>query len=316
MGGDRTCPDNCLLASWHSLPDDQKTPARRRPIVEQLRKQDYSQQAIARQLGVSQDTISNDCETLTTVVNVKGRGKDTLGRKKSAGRPKGSGQRRSGPQPARRTTEPQKAQAAATLVLDRGMTYEQAKNEVGLKSVQPVKVAVAEENIRREPQVARADLSMTAQQKVDAWKRQEQRKLEGGFEERVMLECRRRLNDVSLPSYLQQLKDLERSIANRKGVMDGVTYKKILACLHPDRLIGLLASTEDERPRLLRRYEEAFRLFTELEKRVLDEKESPTAFRRDIPRTYEELMAAREKVRAANRERAMRGKAKASVSVR
>lgn len=51
---------------------------------------------------------------------------------------------------------------------------------------------------------------------------------------------------------------------------------------------------------LKKRFEEAFRLFTELEKRVLNEKESPTQFRR-MPRTYEELMAMKAKVRAERR---------------
>src|SRR5262249_10360919 len=94
MGGDRTCPDNCLLAVWHGMPEDQRTKERRRPIVEQLAKQGYTQQAMATQLGVDQKTISRDLETLGILPNVKGQGKDTRGRKRSTGRPKGSGGRR------------------------------------------------------------------------------------------------------------------------------------------------------------------------------------------------------------------------------
>ena len=73
--------------------------------------------------------------------------------------------------------------------------------------------------------------------------------------------------------------------------MDRLTYRKILACLHPDRV-------RDEV--LKKRYEEAFRLFTELEKRVLDEKQSPTEFR-TMPRTYADLMAMKAKVQAERR---------------
>jgi hypothetical protein len=62
-----------------------------------------------------------------------------------------------------------------------------------------------------------------------------------------------------------------------------------------------------------KRYEEAFRLFSELEKRVLDEKESPTEFRQ-MPRTYEELMAMKAKVQAERR--AKRAAGKSTVSVR
>src|SRR6516164_1129831 len=93
MGGDRTCPDNCFLAAWYSVPEDQRTAERRRPIVEQLAKQGYTQQAIAMQLGVDQATISRDFPTLCIVHNVKGQGKDTLGRTRSTGRPKGSTKR-------------------------------------------------------------------------------------------------------------------------------------------------------------------------------------------------------------------------------
>src|SRR6516162_9078825 len=96
MGGDRPCPANCLLRIWHSLPMDQRTKERRRPMVEQLAKQRYTQDAIAIQLSVDQATISRDLETLCTVHNVKGQGKDTLGRKRSTGRPKGSKQSRRG----------------------------------------------------------------------------------------------------------------------------------------------------------------------------------------------------------------------------
>jgi DeoR/GlpR family transcriptional regulator of sugar metabolism len=64
MGGDRTCPNDCLIGAWHRLPDNQKTKERRRPIVGQLKEQGYTQQAIAMQLGVSQYTISKDFETL------------------------------------------------------------------------------------------------------------------------------------------------------------------------------------------------------------------------------------------------------------
>src|SRR6516165_7395556 len=94
MGGDRTCPDNCFLAAWYSVPEDQRTAERRRPIVEQLAKQGYTQDAIAMQLGVSQQTIGRDLETLSIVDNVKGKGKDALGRTRSTGRPKKSSKRK------------------------------------------------------------------------------------------------------------------------------------------------------------------------------------------------------------------------------
>jgi hypothetical protein len=140
-------------------------------------------------------------------------------------------------------------------------------------------------------------LSMTAQQKLDVYKR----KLDAEFEARTREECRRWLNEVSLPQYRKELIELERSITNRRGIMDGITYKKILTCLHVERLIQLLGIPLSKLDtNLQRRYNEAFQLFTTLEKRVLDEKESPTTFRK-MPRTYEELMAMRAKVQAQRR---------------
>jgi hypothetical protein len=79
-------PDNCLIAVWHGMPEDQRTKERRRPLVEQLRTQGYAQQAIAMQFGVNQARIARDL-TLCSTHNVKGQGKDTLGRKRSTERP-------------------------------------------------------------------------------------------------------------------------------------------------------------------------------------------------------------------------------------
>jgi hypothetical protein len=134
-------------------------------------------------------------------------------------------------------------------------------------------------------------LSMTAQEKLGTAIRQHKRKLDMEFEVRVLDECKRRLNEMSLPQYAKELAELERSISNRKGIMDRATFRKIRACLHPDRV-------QDEG--LKKSFAEAFRLFSELEKRVLDEKQSPTEFRK-MPRTYEELMAMRRKVQEDRR---------------
>ena len=65
--------------------------------------------------------------------------------------------------------------------------------------------------------------------------------------------------------------------------MDRATYKKILSCLHPDRVDASLA----------RRYEEAFNLFTKLEAVLLNEKESPTPSVK-MPTTYAEMMAMKQ----------------------
>jgi len=300
MGGNRTCPDNCLLAVWYGIPEDQRTKERRRPLVEQLVKQGYTQEAIAMQLGIGQSTVQRDIETLPNVGNVKGQGKDTRGRKRSTGRPKGRKER---PHKSDANTQTQ----AAKLFLDDGLTREATQQETGL-GPHEVQLAVERERGRREAQAEKTALdpsllSKTAQEKLNAAVRAHKRKLDLEFENRTREECRRWLNEVSLPQYAKELAELERSIRSRKGVMDRITYRKILACLHPDRV---------QDPALKKRYEEAFRLFTELEKRVLDEKESPTQFRA-MPRTYEELMKMKAKVQAERR--AKRAARKSSISV-
>lgn len=294
MGGDRTCPDNCLIAVWHSLPEDQRTKQRRRPIVETLAKQGYTESAIAIQLGVSHQTIGRDLNEFVHDGQTQPRA-SKRGRK-NEGRPKGSTKKTGSTASGRRRIKDltrEVEQKVASAVLDHGKSLEDAAAEHGVGSVQQAKIAVAYERGRREaePNVTPDMLSMTAQQKLDAAIRQAKHRLEVEIETRCREDLRRWLNEVTLPQYAKELGALERSIRERKGVMDRVTYRKILACLHPDRVHD---------PALKKRYEEAFRLFTELEKRVLDEKESPTQFRK-MPRTYEELMAMKAKVQAERR---------------
>jgi hypothetical protein len=139
-------------------------------------------------------------------------------------------------------------------------------------------------------------LSMSAQQKLESAVRQHKRKLDLEFEQRVLDECRKRIEETILPSYNREKAIYEDLIKARKGLMDRATYKKILACLHPD------GSMSKER------VAEAFHLFSQLEKRLLDEKESPTPTM-TMPQTYEELMEWKRRAseaRKAKRARAVR----------
>ena len=287
MGGERTCPDDCPLAVWQGLSSEDRK-ARRKPIVHRLRQQGFTQEAIATQLGVSQQTIARDLETLSIMDNVE-RGKDTLGRKRSTGRPRSETNQRA-------IDLHKEGETTASIAKQTGL----GERRVGLIREQE---RAREEGIqqgRKEAEINPALLSLSAQEKLDAAIRQHKKKLDMEFELRVRGELKRHLDMVSLPSYLKEIASLERSIRDRRGIMDRATYRKILACLHPDR---------QPDPMLKKRYEEAFRLFTELEKRVLNEKESPTQFR-DMPRTYDELMRMKEKVR---QERAAKRAANAAV---
>jgi hypothetical protein len=148
-----------------------------------------------------------------------------------------------------------------------------------------------------EPAVDR--LSMTAQQKLEAAIRQHKKKLGHEFEHLVQRECRKRIEETILPSYTESHLLHNRIIKARKGIMDRSAYRKILSCLHPDRV-------QDEQEK--KRYTEAFRIFTELEKLVLNEEQSPTP---DAiwPRTYQEWEEIKRKVseeRKAKRQAAMK----------
>lgn len=181
-------------------------------------------------------------------------------------------------------------------LFDQGLSSSKIAKEVNLGQRMVDRILEVEQARRdgqSDPMIDPAALSLTAQQKLEAAIRQAKRKLEIEFEARVQAECKRRLDDVALPHYKKTLEQLERWISNRQGIMDRITYRKILSCLHPDRIADKA---------LKPRYEEAFRLFTELEKRVLNEKESPTQFQK-MPTTYEELMAQRAKVQADRKAR-------------
>jgi hypothetical protein len=63
--------------------------AKRKPIAERLYRQGFTMETIATQLGVHHSQIVRDLKDICgDRTNVKDRGTDTLGRKKSTGRPK------------------------------------------------------------------------------------------------------------------------------------------------------------------------------------------------------------------------------------
>ena len=167
------------------------------------------------------------------------------------------------------------------------LTYGAIGKEAGVSST-PVRRAIA---IRKnEENIEGFNLSATAEQKLDMAIRVARRKLEQEFETRVMLEAKRRQDEISLPHYFETLRRVERKLAAHRGVMPRSEYRKILACLHPD-------SVED--PARKPRFEEAFRLFNSYEvKLVSDDKAAALS---GLPKTREEMMARKQKFDAARR---------------
>jgi transposase len=281
-GGNRTCPDDCLLAVWHNLsPAGQK--ARRKPLAEQLYKQGYTMEAIATQLGVNHSTIVRDLREFVHDAQIKKPAK-TATNPKGAGRPKGKRSRR-------HRNPPELEGQAARLVLDEGKTRQQAATETGMGE-HIVQRAVAREEGRREAelQIDRSELSMTAQEKLDSAIRQHKRKLDFEFEDRVRAESLKHIDEMILPQYLKEIDEARAIIKARKGVMPYTDFRKILACLHPDRV--------DKAQQVL--YTEVFQLFKSYQIVLCKEAELPT-LHMDMPRTYAEHMARKQAVSAKRR---------------
>ena len=142
-----------------------------------------------------------------------------------------------------------------------------------------------------ETEVTSDMLSMSAQQKLETAIAQHKKRLEVSFHAEVNARVKEFMEQTLGPQLSKEQAEARRVMDSRKGVMDRKTYRKILACLHPDWVTD---------PAQKVRYEEAFRLFSALEKRVLDEKNSPTKFT-DIPSTAKEWDELRRKATEARK---------------
>ena len=62
------------------------------------------------------------------------------------------------------------------------------------------------------------------------------RRAEAAFEVRVLEECKRRIETMSLPHYRKQQEEARAIIKNRRGFMSLSAFTKISSLLHPDRV--------------------------------------------------------------------------------
>lgn len=239
---------------------------------------EWTMQQIANALDVSQKQISRDLEGLDVTSKPPSRPK--------GGRPKGSGKTE------RRQSLEERNEQIITLA-DAGVPPSEIAGQVGIVE-RGVHQVIEHERIRRKA-VADSDpaalLSLTAQQKLAAAIRQHQHRLNVEFERRVREEIKQRIDAVYLPAHHKTLADAEQVLKTyrQKGIFTSVQFKKIIACLHPDRVRDA---------ELKERYAEAFNIVNAKRLSLVSEEEEPTASAPGFPKTYQELMALKAKVAA------------------
>jgi DNA-binding CsgD family transcriptional regulator len=282
-------PDDCPIRVFSDLTPAEQRVERGR-IAKKMSDQGFTEQQIAKQLGVDRSTISRDLSEFVHDAQIKKPAK-TATNPKGAGRPKGR---------APKAIEREEKVAA---LKDAGLTTAEIAVEVGLGE-RAVSQALEHVQIKREAeaQIDPSTLSLSAQQKLATAIKQHQQKLSAGYQAHIQEEIRKRLEETVLPHYREKQAEAEKVIKSRKGVMDKATFNRIRRCLHPD-------SRQSVTDKILG---EAFDAFMALEKILLDEKDSPTEFTQ-LPSTYEaweqmkrDAMAARRTKRSSNNHSAIR----------
>jgi len=210
--------------------------------------------------------------------------------KQGSGHSKGSTKPRTGPQQGRRTDIPE----AAHLVLDQGMSYDKAA-EATDTSLQTVRASVAREEGRREGRAEpeRADLSRSAQEKFDAAIRRHKAALDASFYGAVNARVKEFVDATILPDWRQKIEQAHKLYEKRRALMDKETFNTIRRALHPDSRQSISDA----------KLGHAFDAFMALEKYLLNEKDSPTAFGDTLPRTWADWERAKQKATAERRAR-------------
>jgi len=147
-------------------------------------------------------------------------------------------------------------------------------------------------------------LSRTQQEKLEAFKRAYTKQQDREYKNRVQHEVTERVvrwhAEYWTPTHQKYLDDAEAIYNRRKGIWESAIYKLIWSCLHPD---SRESTTE-------KKLNEAFNAFNEKRAVLCKEVEVPKPkLASDMPRNWAEMQAARDKVRAGNRERAKRAAA-------
>jgi hypothetical protein len=164
------------------------------------------------------------------------------------------------------------------------LTYEAIQKEAGVSST-PVRRAIAMREAEAKASVAEtAGLSASAQEKLQIAIRREMKRLELEAETRAINEAQKRIEEWFLPDYMKLLRKVEKMLEYKRGLMSRADYRKILRCVHPDTGAHVSDANRNE----------AFRLFTQLEARLVDDAEQADLKRvSTLPKTVEEMLARR-----------------------
>jgi DNA-binding NarL/FixJ family response regulator len=278
--GDQADAERLKLAIASNLGHKPLTKDDRRRLAQYLYEQGWTMQRIASALSVTHKTISKDLEGFVPQVQTP---------RPEGGRPKSS------PKSAPKERSPEtiaKEEEVAELA-DQGLDNRAIADQLGM-SIRTVQARLEHITIKREAQaepiITRADLSLTAQHKLDLAIKQHQRQLDIRFEQRVLDEIKHRVDEIVLPEWKKQIAEAKSLYTYRKGIMSKETFNMIRRGLHPDSR----HSISDKR------LEEAFNAFMKLEKLLLDEKDSPTPLG-DIPSSladWDKMKAARKAQKA------------------
>jgi transposase len=256
-------------------------------LAVRLAERGWTQADTGNALGVSQQAVAKYLADQSLQPGSKPPPRPKGGRPKSPPKPK---------RPAILTSEQETQMAQA--VLDEGKPRKQVEQEFGVSNIVTRRVIAAERGRREalaDPPIDPATLSLSAQEKLAAAIRQHARKLNMEYDRLRREEVERHIKNVLTPLMQEKLDEADRVIKARRGLMTRSVYKKIWACLHPDRLAALRAGHD---LKLEERYAEAFDLFSKLEVVLLNEKEMPT---QRIVLTAEMLAARKAQVQAERR---------------
>jgi hypothetical protein len=164
------------------------------------------------------------------------------------------------------------------------------------------KAGAADRMTKPEPKINPATFSMTAQQRNEAWKRQQTKEMAQGFHQAVNARVKEFLEETILPLHRKEQEQAKQVMNARKGIMTKDTFRQIWGCLHTERLAQLLNVRHDQLDgKLAKRYEAAFNQFSALEKLLLTEKDSPTEFQNLSLADLEKMKAAATAKRKAKR---------------